>query len=273
MKMKKILAVLLVLCMVFTIAACAKKDAPAAPETTEAPATEAATEAETVAETVSETGAAEAEGVVMTHADYVAAETETPVCVETYVQAHQSWWDNKITVYAQSEDGAYFLYNMECDEATADKLVPGTKIRVNGYKAEWAGEVEIMDATFEILDGSFVAEAADLTSLLGSDELIDHQNEKVVLKDLTVAAANDAGDAFLYNWDGSGAAGNNNDLYFNVSDGTNTYTFTVESYLCGEGTDVYTAVTGLKVGDVIDVEGFLYWYEGVQPHVTAVTVK
>ena len=58
-----------------------------------------------------------------------------------------------------------------------------------------------------------------------------------------------------------------------VSDGTNTYTFTVESYLCGEGTDVYTTVTNLNVGDVIDVEGFLYWYNGAQPHVTSVTVK
>lgn len=58
-----------------------------------------------------------------------------------------------------------------------------------------------------------------------------------------------------------------------MSDGTNTYTFTVESYLCGEGTDVYTTVTNLNVGDVIDVEGFLYWYNGAQPHVTSVTVK
>ena len=112
-----------------------------------------------------------------------------------------------------------------------------------------------------------------MTALLGTDELAAHQNEKVSFKGLTVEAANDAGDAFLYNWDGSGEAGNNNDLYFNVSDGTNTYTFTVESYLCGEGTDVYTAVTNLKVGDTIDVEGFLYWYNGAQPHVTSVTVK
>ena len=109
--------------------------------------------------------------------------------------------------------------------------------------------------------------------MLGVSNLIDWQNEKIAINDLTVVAANDEGAAFLYNWDGSGAAGNNNDLYFNVSDGTNTYTFTVESYLCGEGTDVYTAVTNLKVGDVIDVEGFLYWYNGAQPHVTSVTVK
>mgnify|MGYP000911324149 FL=1 len=76
--------------------------------------------------------------------------------------------------------------------------------------------------------------------------------------------------AFLYNWDGSGGEGN--DLYFNVSDGTNTYTFTVESYLCGSGTPAYETVKALNIGDMIDVEGFLYWYEGLNPHVTGVTV-
>ena len=28
-----------------------------------------------------------------------------------------------------------------------------------------------------------------------------------------------------------------------------------------------------EVGDKIDVGGFLYWYNGLQPHVTSVTVK
>lgn len=265
--MKKIIALLLAVCMIAAFAGCARSDAPAA--TTEAPTTEAPTET-----TEEVTAPAEAEADVMTHADFVAAELDSPVCIETYVQAHQSWWDNKLTVYAQSEDGAYFIYNMECSEEDAAKLVPGTKIRVNGYKTEWSGEVEIAEgATFEILEGSYIAEPKDLTGMLGVSNLIDWQNEKIAINDLTVVAANDEGAAFLYNWDGSGAAGNNNDLYFNVSDGTNTYTFTVESYLCGEGTDVYTAVTNLKVGDVIDVEGFLYWYNGAQPHVTSVTVK
>ena len=274
--MKKIIAMLLALSMILAFAGCSKKETPAATIATAAPTaapTEAPTEAATEAPTEVPTGAAEAEGTVMTHAEYVEAEMESNVVIETYVQAHQSWWDNKITVYAQSEDGAYFLYNMECTQEAADKLVPGTKIRVNGYKGEWSGEVEIMDATFEILEGSYIAEALDVTELLGKDALIEHQNEKIKLTGLTVEEANEDGAAFLYNWDGSGAAGNNNDLYFNVSDGTNTYTLTVESYLCGEDTDVYKTVTGLKVGDTIDVEGFLYWYNGAQPHVTSVTVK
>ncbi len=216
---------------------------------------------------------AKSEGV-MTYEEYVAAELDTEVVVETYVQAKQSWWEDKATVYSQDKDGGYFLYNMACSEEDYEKLTVGTKIKVTGYKAEWSGEVEIIDATFEIEDGNYVAEAEDVTALLGSDELVDHQNKFVAFKGMTVEASKDADGndvAFLYNWDGSGQDGD--DLYFNVSLDGSTYTFTVESYLCDNTTDVYNAVKGLNIGDQVDMEGFLYWYEGVNPHITSLTVK
>lgn len=212
---------------------------------------------------------------VMTYEEYAAAALETEVVVETYVQAKQSWWDNKATVYTQDKDGAYFIYNMACSQEDYDKLNVGTKIKVTGYKAEWSGEVEIIDATFEIQEGSYVAQAQDVTELLGKDELISHQNQFVTFKGMTVEAAgqDDGGQdvAFLYNWDGSGQDGD--DLYFNVSLNGETYTFTVESYLCDNTTEVYNAVKSLKIGDKIDMEGFLYWYEGVNPHITSVTAS
>ena len=209
---------------------------------------------------------------VMTYAEYVAAPLESQVVVETYVQAKQSWWEDKATVYTQDKDGAYFLYDMACSAEDYEKLTKGTKIKVTGYKAEWSGEVEIIDATFEIMDGNYVAEAVDATAWLGTDELIKHQNEFVTFKGMTVEASKDANGndvAFLYNWDGSGQDGN--DLYFNVSYNGQTYNFTVESYLCDNTTEVYNAVKNLKIGDKIDMEGFLYWYEGVNPHITSVT--
>lgn len=66
------------------------------------------------------------------------------------------------------------------------------------------------------------------------------------------------------NWDGSGSEGD--DLYFNVSYNGQTYSFVVESYLCDASSDVYAAVKALEIGQTIDAEGFLYWYEGVNPH-------
>ena len=207
---------------------------------------------------------------VMTYAEYAAADLDTEVVVETYVQAKQSWWDNKATVYTQDQDGAYFLYNMACSEEDYAKLVPGTKIKVTGYKSAWSGEVEITDATFEIEEGSFIAEPLDITDKLASEDLINYQNLLVSFKGMTVEASNDEGAAFLYSWDGSGAHDSNSDLYFKVSKDGQTYSFTVESYLCDNTTDVYAAVENLKVGDVIDLTGFLYWYEGANPHIISV---
>lgn len=258
--MKKIIALLLALSLVLAFAGCASEkptETTAAPEeTTAAPE---ATE-ETVPET-SETGPAEAEGAVMTHAEYEAADLESAVCVETYVQATQSWWNNQITVYAQSEDGAYFIYNMECSEENAAKLVPGAKIRVNGFKTAWSGEVEIVDATFELLEGEYTAEAFDATELLGTDDLLAHQNEKAAFTGLTV-------EEIKYKNDEPG-----DDIYLTLSkDGTN-YNFCVEVYLTGTESDVYTTVGTLKAGDTVDVECFLYWYEGMNPHITSIVVK
>ena len=237
---------------------------------------EAAEAVEAAKEEVAEAVAAVA---VMSHEEFVKAELDSPVCIEAYVQANQSWWDGKIKLYLQDENhGAYFAYDLPCTEEDAAKLtVPGTKVRITGVKAEWSGEAEIIDATYEILEGSFIAEPEDVTALFGTDELINHMNEKIAVKDAKVVAKAIEGQegefAFLYAWDGSGSQESNSDLYFDVEIGGQTYTFTVESYLCGNDTDVYKAVEGLNVGDTIDLEGFLYWYNGANPHITGVTVK
>jgi len=221
--MKKIIAMLLVLSMVLAFAGCAGSKA-------------------------------------MTHEQYMAAEMQSEVVVETYVQAHQSWWDNKITVYCQSPDGAYFAYELACSEEDAAKLVPGTKIRITGNKGEWAGEIEIMDGTFEFVGGdTWIAEALDVTALLGTDELIAHQNEFVAFKGMTVEAIEFK----------NGEPGD--DIYVTVSKDGASYSFCVELYLTGPDTEVYQTVSALVAGDVVDIEGFLYWYEGVNTHITAVT--
>ena len=140
-------------------------------------------------------------------------------------------------------------------------MVPGTKIRVTGDKGEWAGEVEIMNGTFEFVEGeSFIAEATDVTELLGTEELIAHQNEFVSFTGLTI-------EAIEYK---NGEPGD--DIYVTVGYNGASYSFCVERYLTGPETEVYAAVGALEVGDVVNMEGFLYWYEGVNTHITSVTV-
>ncbi len=240
--MKKFFAIVLALSLVFCLAACGK---------TEAKDTDAKSEG------------------VMTYAEYMDATLDSEVVIEAYVQAKQAYSAEygNTSLYLQDKDGGYFVYRIACSSDEYAKLTEGQKVKVTGYKSEWSGEVEITDATFELEDGNWIAEAFDATALLDTDELFDHQNQKVTFKGMTVETIGD-GAAFLYNWDGSGTEGN--DLYFNVSKDGNTYNFTVESDLCGSGTDVYEAVKNLSVGDTIDLEGYLYWYEGPNPHITSV---
>ena len=209
---------------------------------------------------------------VMTYAEYMAAKEETPVVVETYVQAVQSLWEGTVSIYSEDHEGGYFIYDMYCSEEEYARLIPGQKIKVSGTKSQWSGEIEIIDAVIEFEEGSYIAPALDVTQLLGKEELIQYQNRFVRFEDLTVEAADrETGAVYMYKWDGSGKEGD--DLYFNVSKDGQTFTFTVESDLCSADTDVYQAVKNLKIGDKVDLEGFLYWYDGVNPHVTSVTVR
>ena len=277
--MKKITVTAIALSMAMAMTGCSgnSTETTAASEAETTAAETSAAETSAAETSAAETSAAEAGEVsVMSYEEYMAAELDSKVVIEASVQAKQSWWEDKATVYSQDKDGAYFLYNMACSEEDYERLVPGTKIRVTGYKSEWSGEIELMDATFEFVEGDeFIADALDVTDMLGTDGLIDHQNQFVTFKGMTVEAAGQDADgndvAYLYNWDGSGTEGD--DLYFNVSYNGETYTFTVESYLCDKTTDVYKAVQSLEIGQTVDMEGFLYWYEGVNPHITSVTVK
>ncbi len=250
--MKKLVALMAVLVLSMTMIGCGAEEVSSEASVS----SEAAVSSEVASEVASE----EVADGVMSHADFVAAALDTEVTVETYVQAKQSWWEDKATIYTQAEDGAYFIYEMACSEEDYAKLTPGTKIKVTGFKAEWSGEVEIIDATFEILEGNFVAEALDVTALLGTEELIAHQNELVAFKGMTV-------NAIEYK---NGEPGD--DIYVTLGLGDAEYSFCVEVYLTGTDSEVYTTVGTLEVGDVVDVEGFLYWYEGANPHITAITV-
>ena len=254
--MKKLIALLLALVMVLALAACGTTE-------TKEPENEATGDvAEPTGDAVEPTGDTDEEPTdevtVMTYEEFMAAENEAKVTVETYVQATQSWWDNKITVYAQSEDGAYFLYELACSEEDAAKMLPGTKIRVTGDKAEWGGEIEIMNGTFEFVEAeAYVAEAIDATAMT-TEELQANMNKLATFKGLTVEK--------VERKDPEGA----DDLYLTLKNGEVSMNFCVEIYLTGEDSDVYKTAIELVEGDVVDVTGYIYWYEGPNPHITAI---
>ena len=259
--MKKILALVLALCMVLTLCACGAKGVTGLSPEDMAPSEPAASVAEPAAE---QTQAApedsgKSEGV-MTYAQYDAAELDSEVVIEAFVQAKESWWADKATVYAQDEDGAYFLYDMACSEEDYAKLVPGQKIKVTGYKAEWSGQVEIVDGSFELEDGNYIAPAADVTALFGGNELVSHMSQLIRVRGLVCEAQPDQ------EWDAS------SDLYLSFSLNGDAYTFTLRRYLTGNDSDTYAQVKELKAGDIVDVEAFLYWYNEPQARIISAAV-
>ena len=242
--MKKLLTVLLGVLMVLSLAGCGQKE--------EVPVEENIEPAPTAANT---------------YADFLASDGSEELELLMSVQGHESWWDGKVTVYAQDDEGGYLCYDMAADQATAEAMTPGTLIRVKGYKAEWSGELELADATCEIIVGAYdgkVYDAEDLTSLIGNnDELAKHMNKKSLFKNLTVVE-------YKYNWDGSGTR-DDSDIYLYLTDEKGTpITFTVRRYLTDNTTEVYKAVEALQPGDVVDLTAFLYWYEEPQARIIEV---
>jgi hypothetical protein len=114
---KKILSLAVVAAMSLSVFGCANND------TAESEAAQ------------SEDVAVDAEYI--SYAEYEAADLDTEVTVLCTVMATQSWWEDTINVYAADQDGAYFIYEMECSEEDAANLTAGTTILVTGYKSEW----------------------------------------------------------------------------------------------------------------------------------------
>ena len=254
--MKKIVACMLVLLMALAAVGCAKK--------TEAPAAE-------------KDIFAKSEGV-MSYADYVAAEDGADIVIEAFVQAiAYNATNGNASLFLADKDGAYYLYRMPCTDADAAKLTVGSKIKVTGQRGTWSGELEVAEgtATYELLEGNYIAPAVDVTDDMDADDvLIQKMNQRIAIKGAEVVASPIEGDAteyvFWYGWENTAQPGENADLYFNVAVNGVNYNLCVESDECGQDTDVYKAVEGLKIGDKVDLEGFLYWYNGANPHITSV---
>ena len=125
--MRKLLAVLLALCLACSMAACAggntsstsststtsessvAEDSSVAKESSAAEDSSASEESE-----ASETATGDA--TVLSYEEYMAAELDTEVTIQAYVQAKQSYYAEQgtATVYLQDQDGGYFAYDMAC---------------------------------------------------------------------------------------------------------------------------------------------------------------
>ena len=245
--MKKLLTIMLSVLMVFGLAACGKDEND---NNTDGP-----TDGSDVVEVTAKDD----------YASFMAADVDAEVEVLMYVQAHQAWWEKDgqgvMTLYGMDKDGGYFVYEAKMDKETADSIKEGTLVKVTGVKAEWAGEVEIMDATVEVLGETKTFEATDVTDVVAdSEKLATYMNQKIAMKGLEVVEVSVKDSEY------------DPDLYITCKLGDTEVNLCVENYLTGPDTEVYMTGKDLTAGTIIDVEGFLYWYEGANPHVTSISV-
>ncbi|MBR2930111.1 MAG: hypothetical protein IKC32_02665 [Clostridia bacterium] len=208
---------------------------------------------------------------VLTYAEYVAAELETEVVIEAYIQAVQAYNEQygNTSLYLADPDGGYFVYRYACTAEEYAKLTRGTKVKVTGTKTEWGGWVEIAEGTakVEVIDEPhWVWSALDVTDKIGTDELLDNQNRLCAFKGMEIVSISPKGGSF------------GDDIYVTAKLGENQIDFCVEADLTNAESDLYkmfTAESGaLKVGDVVDIEGYLVVYQNAaNPHVTKIVKK
>ena len=126
--MKKVLAIMLALVLVFALAACGT-----------------ANNASGNNNGASNTNSAEGAKAV-TYAEFAEAKADTDIVVEGYLQgwAYNAQYGNA-GLFIMNDDGNFYAYRAKCDDATAAKFAEGVKVRVTGQKAYWEGFHEIED--------------------------------------------------------------------------------------------------------------------------------
>ena len=268
--MRNTLIILMITAAVMSCAGCASV-LPAAnqPEVRADPA--AAETAALPAAPAESTEPAEEKSGVMRFQEFLAAEDDSPVTVEGYVQAKEARRDGCCSLYMQNEEGAYYLSRMRCSQEEYESLKTGRKIRVKGYKAHWNDAIEISDASFSLMEGNLITEAADVTALIGSDALIQHQNEKAVFRGMTVELMPDGHSVWYRGWDNTASAEEDSELWFRASSAGTVCVFTIKPSLCENSDEVIETLQQLQAGDRVDLTGFLRFYNGVLPRITANT--
>ena len=205
-----------------------------------------------------------------TYEEFLEAKDSTYLTIVSFLQRKDSWKEGKTNLFLQDESGAYYVYGLSCSSEEYHALSSGQKLLVRGYKSSFSGELMITDAEIERLDGFFIASPADVSELLGTDELYNYLNHSVCVPDLIIKPMFDGSSPFFRGWDNSHAADPESDLYFTGTSGDSIMTFVVKRQLCDSEADGYETVQSFRIGDTVAVEGILFWYNEPQILVTSV---
>ena len=218
------------------------------------------------------TGEKDVAGTVASYEEFLAADDSAPLTVESYLQEKTLWDNGFVSIWLQDEEGAYYVYRLPCSREDYEAMTPGQKLRVTGFRSDFNGRLQIVDAGFRFAEGNWIAEPEDLTELPDSGSLQSYQNRSVLFRGLAVAPMFNGSSPFFYGWDNSGSEEDGSDLYFTLSLQGEELCFAVQAQLRDPTSEVYRAVQGLRVGNVVDVTAVLSWNNGPLPLVTSLSV-
>ena len=210
------------------------------------------------------------------------------VNVSGYLVAKTTYYNGTTNLYLTSKDGSegYYVYNYECTQEQFNALVYNStnpiEVAVSGVKASYAGMQEIIDATVTITGNSYKIDSIQFTDLSNLNEnfMCSIFVTTLTVKEYPAQAENSgttvsANKAYAYKGDEP-----TDDLYFILVDANgNELSCCVEAYIdysqytptFKDG--LYNAVKSLQVGDVVSVSGFMYWWNGANPHIISISVN
>ena len=204
---------------------------------------------------------------IMTYEEFMNAEIGSTVTVESNVQAVQKHADGTVSLYLQDADGgAYYVSSMTCTPDQANTFTKGARIIVSGEFALVNDHIEIGGSVrFQMVDGGtkYVAPATEIEyEYYYYHEFANYMNMRVTLDGIVISRIELA--------DGAASAGESDDdiyVFVRLKDGTELC-FCVERDLMGPETELYQVCGHLQAGQTVNLEGFLYWYNGAYLHIT-----
>ena len=217
------------------------------------------------------------------------------VQAEGFVIAKTTYYNGTTNLYiagSQSDEKSttaegYYVYNYECSQDEYNKLVVNhpeqifTYVTVAGTKASYAGMQEIIDAKVTIESSDATFGSLYIHSGEGAGVPLDVVQEQYMaaaffgtlkVKEYTTTDQNaTVAENKAYGYKGDTPT---DDLYFILEDEAgNELSCCVEAYVdySAFGSDhkkeLYQNVMSLQVGDTVEVSGFLYWWNGPNPHI------
>lgn len=212
------------------------------------------------------------ESPAMSYEEFMAAENGDDVIVEGYISARQSWW-NGATLYLTGAKGeGYFIYGYECTEDEYNsELVVGACLRVYGTKTIYAGEHEIMGENVDYEKSGIVDNAPKFNEKVLEIESVKTEDLEQYQNCLFTATLKVKGAASFKD-----DTNKTDDIYFTlVDEAGNTMDCCVEFYLVSAYESVRNVIVSedFKDGASVTVTGYLYWWNGANPHITSIVVN